>query len=190
MLQSLICRFHQVMRHTGEKHWCKTLKQCYCHPKLRYMVDMLKCEYCQKHRLSGISYRSLPELVVWIVPWKKVVTDLIGLWTVKDNNRKVEFNVFMCINAACKLVELICLNNKMPCHIRDKFVQCWLAWYLHPMCCVPDKGSAFLGGTFQWILHSFDIKDVHSTRKNLQLNLIYDRIHQTVGNIWQILKLR
>jgi hypothetical protein len=104
MLQSLVCWFHQDMRHPWEKHWCRTLKQCYCHPKLRYMVDRLKCEYCQKHRLSGISYRSLPELVVWIAPWEEVVTDLIGLWTVKDNNRKVEFNALMCINAACKLV--------------------------------------------------------------------------------------
>jgi hypothetical protein len=36
---------------------------------------------------------------------------------------------------------------------------------------------------FQWLLHSFDIKNVYYTAKNLQLNSICERMHQTVGNV-------
>ena len=105
-------------------------------------------------------------------PWEEVLIDLIGPWMVKVNHRKVEFNALMCIATASNLVELIGIDNKTTRHIRDKFFQSWLSRYPRPIHCVHDKGSEFIGGTFQWILHSFDIKDVQSTAKNPKLNRI------------------
>jgi hypothetical protein len=40
---------------------------------------------------------------------------------------------------------------------------------------------------FQWLLNSFDIKDVQSTSKNPQSNSICERMHQTVGNVLRVL---
>jgi hypothetical protein len=40
---------------------------------------------------------------------------------------------------------------------------------------------------FLWLLHSFDIKDVQSTCKNLQSNSICEHMHQTVGNVLRVL---
>ena len=71
--------------------------------------------------------------------------------------------------------------------MRDKFIQSWLACYPQPICCVHDKGSKFIGCMFQWLLHSFDIKDVQSTSKNPQSNLICECMHQTVGNVLRVL---
>jgi hypothetical protein len=53
--------------------------------------------------------------------------------------------------------------------------------------CIQDKGGEFIGGTFQWLLHSFDIKDVQSTAKNRQSNSIWERMHQTVGSTLRVL---
>ena len=107
--------------------------------------------------------------------------NLIGPWTVKVNNRKVEFNALTCIDTASNLVELIRIDNETSYHIRDKFMQSWLSCYPRPICCIHDKGSEFIRGMFQWLLHSFDIKDVQLTSKNLQSNSICECMHQTVG---------
>jgi hypothetical protein len=40
---------------------------------------------------------------------------------------------------------------------------------------------------FQWLLHSFDVKDVQSTAKNLQSILNCERMHQTVVNVLKAL---
>jgi hypothetical protein len=112
-------------------------------------------------------------------PWEEVTIDLIGPWKVNVNNKKVEFNTLRCIDTASNLVELIRIDNKTSCHVRDKFIQSF--------CCVNDKDGEFIGGTFQWLLHSFDIKDVQSTSKNLQSNSIWEHMIQTVGNVLRVL---
>jgi hypothetical protein len=107
--------------------------------------------------LSGKGYGLLTEREKQIAPWEEVAINLIGPWTVKVNNQKIEFNALMCIDTASNLVELIRIDNKTSHRIRDKFVQSWLAPYPQPIHRVHDKGSQFIGGTFQWIIHSFDI---------------------------------
>jgi hypothetical protein len=64
-----------------------------------------------------------------IAPWEEVAIDLIGPWTVKVNNQKVDFNALTCIDTASNLVKLIRIDNKTSRHIRDKFIQSWLAHY-------------------------------------------------------------
>ena len=187
MLEATVKWFHQVMGHPGEKRLRETLQQRYYHSKLRYTIDKFKCEHCQRHKLSGKGYGLLPEREMRIAPWEEVAIDLIGPWTVKVNNRKVEFNALTCIDTASNLVELIRIDNKTSRHIRDKFIQSWLARYPRPTRCVHDKGGEFIGGTFQCLLHSFDIKDVQSTSKNPQSNSICERMHQTVGNVLRVL---
>jgi hypothetical protein len=51
---------------------------------------------------------------------------------------------------------------------------------------VHDKGGEFIGGTFQQLLHSFEIKDVQITRKNPQSNSLCEHMHETAGNILQV----
>eukprot|EP00804_Cyclotella_cryptica_P025668 CCRYP_002868-RA/>CCRYP_002868-RA protein AED:0.47 eAED:0.47 QI:0/0/0/1/0/0/2/0/115 len=102
-----------------------------------------------------------------IAPWEEVVINLIGPWMVKVNTRKVECNALTHINTASNL--------------RDKLGQAWLSQYSPPIHYVYDQDGEFIGGTFQWLRHSFDIKDEQSTAKNLQLTSICKHMHQTVG---------
>jgi hypothetical protein len=53
MLQSMVCWFHQVTGHPGEKHPWETLPQSYYHPKLRYTIKRFEYEHSQTHKLPG-----------------------------------------------------------------------------------------------------------------------------------------
>jgi hypothetical protein len=66
---------------------------------------------------------------------EEVVIDLIGPWEVKVNCRKVELNALPYIDSAFSLVELIRVDDMTAKHIHDKFMQCWLCFYPHPVCC-------------------------------------------------------
>ena len=129
MLDETVKWFHTVMGHPSEKRLRMTLQEWYYHPKLQYTIDRFKCSQCPMHKLSGCGYGLLPEREVRIAPWEEVAIDLIGPWTVKINGRKVEFNALMCIDTASNLVELVRIDNKTSLHIRNKFMQSWLARY-------------------------------------------------------------
>jgi hypothetical protein len=101
--------------------------------------------------------------------------------------KKVECDALTCIDTMSNLVELIRIDNKTSCHIREKIVQCWLSCYPCPVCGIHDKSDEFIGGMFKWLLHSFDIKDVQSTSENLESNLICKGSHQTAGNVLRTL---
>ena len=129
MLDETVKWFHTVMGHPGEKRLQMTLQERYYHPKMRYTIDRFKCSHCQMHKLSGHGYELLPEHEVHVAPWEEVVIDLIGPWTVKVNGRKVEFNALTCIDTASNLLELVRIDNKTSLHIRNRFMQSWLARY-------------------------------------------------------------
>ena len=71
--------------------------------------------------------------------------------------------------------------------MRSKFGQSWLARYPCPKRCIHDNGGEFNGHQFQELLVKYQIKDVPTTSKNPQANARYERIHQTVGNIQDII---
>ena len=114
MLNETVKWCHQVMGHPGKKLLRKTLQQRYYHSKLQYTIDKFRCEHCQRHKLSGKRYGLLPEREMQIAPWEEVTINLIGPWTVKVNNQKVEFNLQTCIDTASNLVELIRIDNRPP----------------------------------------------------------------------------
>ena len=68
MVQPTIKWFHQVMGHPGQTRLNITLKQRYYHPKLRYFVDRLRCDHCQRHKLPVRGYSLLPERELCIAP--------------------------------------------------------------------------------------------------------------------------
>jgi len=187
MLLPSIKWFHQVLGHPGQKRLRETLSQRYYHPQMRSVIDNYHCEYCQRHKLSGKGYGLLPEREMRIAPWEEVAVDLIGPWNIKVNGKVVEFNALTIIDTATNLVELVRIDNKSSEHIRDKFMQTWLARYPKPARCVHDKGGEFVGWEFQTLLRTMSIKDASSTSKNPQSNSICERMHQTVGNVLRTL---
>jgi hypothetical protein len=111
------------MEHPGEKRLQETLNQHYYHPRLRYHIDKLKCEDCQKHKKASRGYGLQPKQEVRIAPWEEVAINLTGPWIVKVKGQQVEFNALTYIDTASNLVELICVDNETAKHICDKFMQ-------------------------------------------------------------------
>ena len=123
-----------------------------------------------------------------IAPLAEVAVDLIGPWKIKVNGRVVEFNALTCIYTASNLVELIRIDEKRSVYVTEKFKQVWLAHYPLMKRYVHDMvGGEFPGSSYQSLLTHLNIKDAQSTSKNLQSNLICERMHQTVGNILRTL---
>jgi hypothetical protein len=141
------------------------LNQCYHPPDLRYHINKLKCNDCQKYKLAGHGYGLLTKQEVRIVPWKEVAINLIGPWKVKVNDQQVEFNALTCIDTASNLVKLIHIDKKTAKQIRDKFTESWLCRYPHPVRCLHDKRGEIIRQNFQWLLEIVCIKDVCSTSK-------------------------
>ena len=62
-----------------------------------------------------------------------------------------------------------------------------MARYPWPKRCVDDNGGKFVGWEFQQFLDKCNGKDVPTTSRNPQTNLIYERMHQSVRNILRTL---
>jgi len=112
-----------------------------------------------------------------MAPWEDISIIMIGPWTVEVSNRKVEFNTLTLIENASNLVwgHENGQQNLMPYtgHI------CQMFFLITP--------TQFIVYTTKTVSSCFDIKDVHSTSKNLQFNLIYMHMYQTVGTVLRIL---
>jgi len=183
MLQPTIDWYHNILGHPGSKRLRLALECRYYHMELRKHIDRYQCEHCQRHKLDGPGYGLLPEREIKEMPFEEVAVDLIGPWTIKVNNRVLEFNALTCIDPVTNLVELVRIDTKTSQHIRDKFEQTWLSRYPWPTKCIHDLGGEFIGHEFQTLLERCAIKDVPTTSKNPQSNSICERMHQTVGNI-------
>jgi hypothetical protein len=59
----------------------------------------------------------------------------------------------------------------------------------HPLQCLFDNGSEFLGVEFANTLESYGIKRVPTTGKNPAANMV-ERVHQTLGNLLRVYELK
>ena len=175
--------FHEILGHPGYKRLTDSMQSRYYHPRIRYHCERLKCEHCDRHKISGPGYGLLPERELREQPWEEVCIDLIGPWKVKVGNRKLKFKALTCIDPVTGLVEMVRIDNKTAEHVIRKFEHLWLARYPWPRRCVHDNGGEFIGHEFQMTLEAIGIKDVTTTSYNPTANAICERMHQTVGNI-------
>ena len=80
MVKSTVDWFHLVMGHPGTKRLREALEARYHNESLRWTIDNHKCEYCQRHKLSGPGYGLLSERDVQVAPFEEIAVDLIGPW--------------------------------------------------------------------------------------------------------------
>jgi len=71
------------MGHPGSNRPRRTFQQLYYHPQLCRTINNLKCEYCQRYKLSGKGYGLFLEHEMQIAPWTEVAVYLIGPWKIK-----------------------------------------------------------------------------------------------------------
>ena len=73
--------FHKFFNHPGSKRLLDGMHRYY-HPKLRSKINNIKCDACQRYKVSGRGFGHLPPRDVIAAPWEQVDVDLIGPWAV------------------------------------------------------------------------------------------------------------
>ncbi len=106
MLEGTVKWFHQITGHPGITRLRITLNARYYHPELRGVVDALKCNDCQQHKLEGKGYGLLPERELRSEPFQEVAADLVGPWKINVQGKEIEFKALMIIDTVTKLVPL------------------------------------------------------------------------------------
>jgi transposase InsO family protein len=185
LLNNVVKWYHCVLNHTGMTRLLQTINSHLYHPQLKLTVETVvqACETCQRYKLVGPGYGTLPPREAPLAPWDEVAIDLIGPWKIQVNGQELVFHALTCIDPVTNLTELIRINNKSSAHVGMKFENEWLARYPRPLRCIHDHGTEFTGCDFQRILTLNGIKDVATSNKNPQANAVCERMHQTITNI-------
>ena len=187
MIKSTVQWYHIVTRHPGSKKLRLTTEQRYHHPNMRMYIDNFACKDCQKHKLDGKRYGSLPMIDLKEQPFEEVTVYLKGPWKVQVCGKPYDFNALTAIYTVPNLVEIVRIYKKTSEHITARFAQSWMARYPWPKRYVHDNGGEFVDWEFQQFLDKCNVKDVPTTSRNPQANSICERIHQSVGNILRTL---
>jgi hypothetical protein len=176
--------YHQVTGHPGSKRLYQHTHQQYCNRDLHRLVDNHKCNYCQRNKLDGKGF--LPEQEVCSILFEEC-TDLIGPWTIQFRGNPYQFEALTVIDTVTTLVKLIRIDDKRSKTVARNFAQCWLSRYPWPQHCAHDPGTEFTGPEFQMLLQNCHIRDVCTIAKKPQSNAVWERMHQTVGNVLRTL---
>jgi transposase InsO family protein len=185
MLDTIVNFYHQAMVHTGTTRLYQSIAQHFVHKQLKQRCDdvALSCETCQLNKAANKGYGHHPPREAHFAPWYEVAVDLIGTWTVNDENGNAHsFTALTIIDTVTTYCEVILLQNKTAQHVGWHFEHQWLSRYPRPARCVYDQGSEFLGEAFQQVLRRHGIASGASVVKNPQSNAVCERIHQSIGN--------
>ncbi len=123
LIKSTIKWYHQVTGYPGSKRLYGQLWQRYYHRDLRWMVDNLNCDFCQRNKLYGKGYGFLPEREVHSILFEECAVDLMWPWTLQVRGRPYEFDALTVIDTVTNLVELVEIARKDLDHIMQKFMQ-------------------------------------------------------------------
>jgi transposase InsO family protein len=176
--------------HVGATRLYQTLSQLWKHDQLKNKAEQIAitCETCQLSKQKSKGYGHLPPREAFTVPWHEIAVDLIGPWTLYDENgNEYVFTALTIIDTVTTYCEVIPLRNKTAEHVGLQLENQWLARYPKPTRCVYDQGNEFLGEGFQKVLRRHGVKAAASTVKNPQSNAVCERLHQSIGNSLRVL---
>jgi transposase InsO family protein len=185
MLDNLIHFYHMVTVHAGTTRTHDTIRENFTHSKLRSRVRQIieRCDSCQRAKLPGRGYGHHPPREATVAPWQEVAVDLIGPWTIVDEQgEQHKFTAITIVDNVTTYCEIQVMRNKTAAHAGWQLENQWLARYPMPSRCIFDQGNEFLGEGFQAVLRRHHIKPVPATVKNPQANAVCERLHQSVGN--------
>ena len=112
------------------------------------------CKECRFFKLQRKHYRNLPSKLHDIHPGNQVCIDLIGPLNINTSNNEapVTLLALMIIDLATSWFVITLLTNKGSETIAIAFDQQWLCTCPHPLQCIHDNGTEFVGMEFQEML--------------------------------------
>ena len=190
MLEDVVEFYHTTLAHIGQTRLLETIQQHFENPRLKEVIHKLvsTCDACQKCKLVGKGYGTLPPREPLMQPWYEVAVDLIGPWTIRDvDGNDHTFMALTIIDTVTNLCEIALIRDKTSSHVGLLFENTWLARYPMPLKCIYDQGNEFLGPGFQRVLSRHNIQRSPTGVKNPQANSIVERLHQSVASSLRVL---
>ena len=108
---------------------------------------------------------------------------MIGPWKITINKFEYIIRALTWIDAVIALPEVIPVDNVAANTVAQTFEDSWLSRYPLPKKCIHDNGNGFLNTQFVAILQSNNINSISTMVKNLQVNAVVERLHQTISTI-------
>jgi len=149
-LQSrLIEWYHEQLLHPGVSRLIESMKQ---HSHWKTMAKDISnftktCKECQIFKQQRKHYGKLLPKLHDIHPWNQVWLDLIGLWNINTSNNEapVTLLALTIIDPATSWFVITPLPNKGSETVAIAFDQQLLCKYPHPLQCIHDNGTEFVG---------------------------------------------
>jgi Integrase core domain len=154
-------------------------------PKMQPSIEKYvnQCAICQMFKQSTKKYGKLPTKILVTVPWVEVHVDHIGPYSQSDHPNVTKYYTLSIIDPKMSWVELSPLPKLTASTTCTAFDNQWLWRYPQPFKCIFDQGSAFTSSEFQELFSSYGIVPSPTTIQNPQVNSIFERIHQVIGNM-------
>ena len=182
----VVAWYHTYLRHPGELRTEETLRRTLVWPDMRKDVraHCSTCRECQLAKKVRKKYGLLPLKEHYsLTPWERVDVDLIGPYTIRNDNGKTYTLLAMTmIDPATRWFEVIQIKDKTAQCAMSAFDNHWLCRYPRPLYIGFDNGGEFKN-VFGQLCENFGLTPKPSTPHNPQSNAMIERIHMTLGNM-------
>ena len=193
-LQARITEWYHIMLcHSGATRTEATIRQHLTWPGLRNHVQtcVQTCDVCQRYKKQKKHYGHLPAKDAEAQPWETLCVDMIGPYQIRRKGKKpLKLRAVTMIDPATGWFEIVEVTDKESHTVAEKIDKLWLCRYPRPNKVIYDRGSEFIGPSFQELIKEvYQIKVKPTTVKNPQANSILERIHQVLGNMIRTFEL-
>ena len=192
--------YHHFLNHPGATRLENTIKQTMMWPGLsnHCKVHCKKCKNCQLNKKKRDKYGHLPAKEAETTPWKTVCVDLVGPYTILNNDKALTLTAMTMIDPVTSWFEIVQVPTYLyadpktgktelrtdvtSARISQLFNNNWLCRYPRPTYVIYDNGSEFKLH-FKSLCEQYGLKRKPTSKKNPQANSILERIHQVVSNM-------
>ena len=193
-LQARITEWYHIMLcHSGATRTEATIRQHLTWPGLRNHVQtcVQTCDVCQRYKKQKKHYGHLPAKDAEAQPWETLCVDMIGPYQIRRKGKKpLKLRAVTMIDPATGWFDIVEVTDKESQTVAEKIDKLWLCRYPQPNKVIYDRGSEFIGPSFQELIKEvYQIKVKPTTVKNPQANSILERIHQVLGNMIRTFEL-
>ena len=185
--------YHLMLCHSGTTRTEETIKQHLTWPGLQNHVRacVQTCDVCQRYKKQKRHYGHLPAKAAEAQPWEILCVDLIGPYQVRRKGKEpLRLQAVTMIDPATGWFEVAEIPNRESITVAEQVDKYWFCRYPRPTKVIYDRGSEFIGPSFQELIKDvYQLKAKPTTVKNPQANSVLERIHQVLANMLRTFEL-
>ena len=179
--------YHQVLMHPGETRTELTMGQHYTWKGMRKTVQDVcqRCQACQLNKPKLRKLGHLPPKIPTEIPWDTLCIDLIGPYTIGDEEKKTHatLHCLTMIDPVTGWFEIAEIPSKRADDVANVLEMTWFTRYPWPVTVILDRGKEFRAEVENCLKNDYGIRRNFITTRNPQANSMVERAHQTIHNL-------